>query len=137
MELGIARYVTEKWEVSNCTCGAEPDLITRVSISDANYHQVFLKCPECQKMVVGGTYLEHYNEGSINARYKAIIECIAAWENANRPTTVEGISNHCRKCKSIDHCVDHAMNHSNDMIRCPCYGLLKLCVERSKENAED
>jgi hypothetical protein len=29
------------------------------------------------------------------------------------------------------------MNHPNDMIRCPCYGLLKLCVERSKENAED
>jgi hypothetical protein len=28
------------------------------------------------------------------------------------------------------------MNHPNDMIRCPCYGLLKLCVERSKENAD-
>ena len=32
MELNIARYITEKWEVSDCTCGAEPDLITRVSM---------------------------------------------------------------------------------------------------------
>ena len=60
-----------------------------------------------------------------------------AAENSNRPTTVEGISNHCRKCKSVDHCIGHATNHPTDMIRCPCYGLLKLCVERSKENAED
>ena len=80
MQLNIKRYVTEKWEVSDCTCGAEPDLITRVSISDANKYQVFLKCPECQKMVEGGIY----NKGSVNARRKAIIECITAWENVNR-----------------------------------------------------
>ena len=92
---------------------------------------------ECQKIVEGGTYLEHYNEGSVNARYKAIVECIAAWENANQPTTVEGIPDHCTKCKSIDHCIDYVMNYPNGMIRCPCYGSLKLCVERDKENAED
>ena len=137
MELNIARYVTEKLKVSNCTCGAKPDLITRVSISDANNYQVFLKCPKCQKIVEGGTYLEHYNEGSVNDRYKTIVECITAWENANRPTTVEGIPDHCTKCKSIDHCIDYAMNYPNSMIRCPCYGSLKLCVERDKENAED
>jgi hypothetical protein len=133
MELNIARYIIEKWEVGDCTCGAEPDLITRDSVSDANKHQVFLKCPECQKMVEGGTYLEHYNEGSVNARYKAIVECITAWENVNRPAAVEGISNYCRKCKSIDYCIDHATSYPYVMIRCPYYGSLKLCVERSKQ----
>ena len=49
MELNITRYITEKLEVSDCTCGAKPDLITRVSISDANNYQVFLKCPNVKK----------------------------------------------------------------------------------------
>jgi hypothetical protein len=89
MQLNIKRYITEKWEVSNCTCGTEPDLITRTDIFDTIKRQVLLKCPKCQKMVEGGIYNEHYNKDSVNARYKAIIECIAAWENANRSTIVE------------------------------------------------
>ena len=86
-------------------------------------------------------YLKLYTEEEISIIMQALSRYMynnpnvteEQWENANRPTTVEGISNHCRKCKSIDHCINYAMHHPNDMIRCPCYGLLKLCVERSRD----
>ena len=91
-------------------------------------------CQNCGTQRCGGIGTEWF-EG---CKYKWNHDSYdAASENANRPTTVEGIPDHCTKCKSIDHCIDYAMNYPNGMIRCPCYGSLKLCVKRDKENAKD
>ena len=54
MEYSIKRVVTEKWEISNCSCGAEPEVLNRVYIHDINRHYITVKCPECQKMAEGG-----------------------------------------------------------------------------------
>lgn len=134
MELSLRRITTEKWEVSNCVCGTEPEVLERVSIQDHNQRHVFIKCPECQRMAEGGSYIEHYNEGTINAKYNATIMAITAWENLNVPKTIEGISDYCTKCPSVSKCIDQATRFPNTAIRCPCYGLLKLCVERSQNN---
>jgi hypothetical protein len=134
MELSLRRITTEKWEVSNCICGAEPEVLGRASAFDSNQHYVYIKCPVCQKMAEGGSYIEHYNESTINEKYSATIMAITAWENSNVPKTIEGISEYCTKCPSVDKCIDHATRFPNTAIRCPCYGLLKLCVERSQNN---
>ena len=75
----------------HCICGTEPEVLDRVSIQDHNQHHVSIKCPECQRIAEGGSYIEHYNEGSINAKYNATIMAITAWENLNTPIDLEKV----------------------------------------------
>ena len=112
MEYSIKRVVTEKWEVSNCSCGAEPEVLDRVSIHDNNRHYITVKCPECQKMGESGSYIEHYNEGSINGRYNATMKAITSWENLEPK-----MPHQCKTCNSKDVCFNFIINDTGAM-RC-------------------
>lgn len=138
MELSLNRITTEKWEVSTCPCGTEPKLEEYPSKAGIQYQKVSIRCPRCGRESKSQQYTRYTDTvRNLNPRYNAIIMAITSWENLGLPEIPEDASEYCRKCKGIDRCIDHAINHPNDAIRCPCYGLLKLCVERSKENAED
>ena len=137
MELTLTRITTEKWEVSPCSCGGEPKLIEWGARGNPENRHLVLQCQKCGKETpVEAYYHKPHSSDYINGRYQAIIRAITSWENFCLPKIPEDVSGYCRKCKSIDHCVDHAVNHPHDAIRCPCYGLLKLCIERSNENGD-
>ena len=119
MEYSIKRVVTEKWEVSKCSCGAEPEILDRVSIHDSNEHHISVKCPECQKMGESGSYIEHYNEGSINGRYNATMKAIASWENLE-----PRMPRQCKACNSKDVCLSFIINNTGAM-RCLRFAEMK------------
>ena len=112
MECSIKHVVTEKWEISNCFCGAEPEILDRVSIYDSNKHYITVKCPECQKTSESGSYVEHYNEGSINGRYNATLKAITSWENLE-----PRMPHQCKTCNSKDVCFNFIINDTGAM-RC-------------------
>ena len=119
MEYSIKRVVTEKWEVSNCSCGAEPEILDRVSIHDSNEHHILVKCPECQKMGGIGSYIEHYNEGSINGRYNATMKAITSWENLE-----PRMPRQCKACNSKDVCLSFIINNTG-ALRCLRFAKMK------------
>ena len=137
MELTLNKITTEKWEVSTCSCGCEPKLEEWSAAGNPEKRYVAIQCPQCRRRSnVESYFRKNQTADFMNARYQAIIMAITSWENLSLPKIPEEVSEYCRKCKAIDHCIDHAINHPHDAIRCSCYGLLKLCIERSKENGD-
>ena len=82
MTVDVTNVVTEKWEVSPCQCGEEPETFDRrTNQYDAQAREVVIHCPECGREVTAA-YRHSWNEIEfVKVRYKAIIQVITAWEN--------------------------------------------------------
>lgn len=84
MELNLSRFITEKWEVSNCpNCGTEPQLIEWVDNHDPQGREIVIRCPKCLRRADSETFLCHSNSipSNENERYRATILAIRNWEN--------------------------------------------------------
>lgn len=82
MTIDITRVVTEKWEVSSCQCGEDPEIFDRrTNQDDAQARQVVIHCPECGREVTSAYRYSWDEIEFIKNRYKAMISAIAGWEN--------------------------------------------------------
>ena len=82
MTVDIRRVVTEKWEVSPCRCGEDPEIFDRrTSQDDTQARQVVIHCPECGREVTTAYRYSWDEIELVKVRYKAMIQAIMAWEN--------------------------------------------------------
>ena len=84
MELSLRRFITEKWEVSNCpNCDVEPELLEWVDTHNSQRRHIDIRCPECHRQASSQTYLYHNTDtiSHANDRYHATVLSIRDWEN--------------------------------------------------------
>ena len=82
MIVDVTNIVTEKWEVSPCRCGEEPEIFDRrTNQYDAQARAVVIHCPECGREVTAA-YCYSWDEIEfIKVRYRAMMLATAKWEN--------------------------------------------------------
>lgn len=82
MIVDVRRVITEKWEVSSCRCGEDPEIFDRrTNQDDTQARQVVIHCPECGREVTAAYRYSWDEIEFVKVRYKAMIQAITAWEN--------------------------------------------------------
>lgn len=82
MIVEVTRVITEKWEVSPCQCGEEPEMFDRKpNAADGHVRQVVIKCPECGREAAACYHYQYSEVDFLKVRYKAMIQAITTWEN--------------------------------------------------------
>lgn len=82
MELKLTRVITERWEVSPCKCGSDPEVFDRkINQEDGHVRQVVIHCPECGREATACYRYQYSEVDFLKVRYKAMMQAIATWEN--------------------------------------------------------
>ena len=82
MELELKRIIKEKWIVSPCKCGEEPEIFDRKHNSNNGHErQVVIHCPECGREAISSYQYQYSEVDFLAIRYKAVLQAITKWEN--------------------------------------------------------
>lgn len=82
MIVEIEKVSTEKWEVSPCKCGEDPEVFDRkTNYNDGHARQVVIHCPECGREATAAYRYQYSEVDFLKARYKAMMQAIVTWEN--------------------------------------------------------